>query len=103
MLATAVGCQRTSASTLTSAHSDQIYNLLEQLWEHKGGSKQAPAGALSSCAWKPDREPLTPNLKYQQRSIDAACYLLSSTKYGRVDRYLSNQLQICSSGILMVI
>lgn len=38
------------------------------------------AGGLSSCAWKPDRAPLTQNLKYQQRSIAAACYLLSSTE-----------------------
>lgn len=57
-----------------------------------------PAGGQSSCAWKPDRVPLTQNLKYQhQRSIAAACYLLSSTVChpGGVDTRL-----ICSRGSL---
>lgn len=44
------------------------------------------AGGLSSCAWKPERVPLTPNLKYQQRSIAAACHLLSSrVLQGQID------------------
>lgn len=63
------------------SHISQESPTLPRLRNIRGSKDKLLECRLSSCAWKPDRAPLTQNLKYQQGSIAAACYLLFSGVY----------------------